>query len=78
MSKFKKGDRVIWNSCFGYEIGFFEQADHDESIILTLSTGSLVGADIKVAPFEVFPYSNDLVDQLTKRYGYEKRFSETF
>jgi hypothetical protein len=81
MSKFKKGDRVIWNSCFGYDIGYFDRngfAYDSESIALTLQTGSFAGSDILVAPFEVFPYSDELVDQLTKKYGYEKRFSETF
>lgn len=81
MSGFKKGDRVIWNSCFGYDIGYFNgngYAREGESIIMSLESGHLAGSDILLAPFEVFPYSDELVDKLTKKYGYEKRFAKTF
>lgn len=77
-SKFAKGDRVIWDSGFGYEIGYFiGEGNQYETWLIELSTG-LVSEPCSYRKSEVFKYSSELVNRLTNEYGYEKRFSELF
>ena len=73
----KKGDRVIWDSGFGYEIGYCKEIDN-EDFFIEYASGSAVGRIGRVLTSEIFPYSDKLVKKLTKKYGYEKRFSEVF
>ena len=78
MSKFKLNDRVIWDIGFGYEIGYFRGNDYKNDTTLVLASGKLYGSLQTHNTSEVFPYSLELVERLTKKYKYEKKFSEIF
>jgi chemotaxis signal transduction protein len=75
---FKLNDRIIWDSSFGYEIGYFigdgKLMSTYEVMLVTGKVQGLVSHSIS----EIHKYSEDLIDALSKKYGYEKKFSETF
>lgn len=76
--KFKFNESVVWDSGFGYEIGYFLGTGNQyETYLIDIRTG-LIHEPCSHTISEVFRYSNELIDKLTKKYGYEKRFSETF
>lgn len=76
--KFKENDRIIWDSGWGYEIGYFV----GEGLLMytyqvDMVTGVVQG--LVAHPIsEIKPYSKELVEELTKKYGYQKAFSEVF
>ena len=75
---FVKGDRVIWDSHFGYEIGYFiGEGNQYNTWLIDIITGICVG-ECCHSKIEVHKYSDELIDKLTKKYGYEKRFSDVF
>lgn len=75
---FDFNERVVWDSGFGYEIGYFlgEGTSYDTWLI-DVRTGSIVGT-CSHSKSEVFKYTTELINKLTAKYGYEKRFSELF
>ena len=78
MRTFKKGDRIIWNSHFGYDIGYFiGEGVMYYTYSVEIVTGKYPG-EMSLPVNEIHPYSDGLVDDLTKEYGYERRFSEVF
>lgn len=75
---FCKNERIVWDSGFGYEIGVFK----GDGLLygtysIDISTGINIGL-VSHSISKIHKYSNELIDELTKKYGYEKRFSETF
>ncbi len=78
MNKFDFNERVVRDSGFGYDIGYFlgEGNSYDTNMI-DLVTG-LSYEPISVPKSEIFKYTTELIDKLIKKYGYEKRFSELF
>ena len=74
-----KGDRIIWDSHFGYDIGYYigggvmYNTHHIE-----LMTGKYPGGELSVPLYEIHPYSDKLITELTKKYGYEKAFAKDF
>lgn len=74
----KTNDRIIWDSGFGYEIGYFKgDGIFDHTVKVDMVTGICTG-HVSHSKHEIKPYSEELVQQLTERYGYEKSFSEDF
>lgn len=77
MNNFKQGDKVIWDSHFGYEIGYFRAyGNYPRRYLIEIRSGKYWG--LISWKKSIHPYSNELIDKLTKQYGYEKRFSEIF
>ena len=75
---FKKGDNIIWDSNFGYEIGYFiGEGNQDNTYLVNLKTG-IVDEPCSYPIDEIFKYSDELISELTKKYGYEKSFSKEF
>lgn len=75
----KKGDEIIWDSNFGYDIGIFrDDAPSYNNCIMEFRSGARVGELGSVSKSQIHPYSKELVEKSTLRYGYEKSFSETF
>lgn len=75
---FSPNERVIWDSHFGYEIGYFLGEGHVyETWLINVITGIFPQPTCHPKS-EVYKYTNELVDKLTEKYGYEKRFSKTF
>ena len=76
--EFKANDRVIWNSGFGYEIGYFRGEGRSMgTYLIDTRTGIVIGEN-SYRKREIEPYSKERVKQLTNIYGYEKSFSEIF
>lgn len=72
------GEEVIWESGFGYDIGYRIKGSFDGiGEMIRITSGEHTG-DICVLSVMVAPYSEASIDELTERYGYEKRFSRTF
>ena len=77
-SEFILNDRIIWDSHFGYEIGYFigdgKMMATYEVILVTGKVQGLVSHSVS----EIHKYSEDLVSKLSEKYGYQKQFSEVF
>ena len=75
----KKGDKIIWDSGCGYDIGIFEE---DQTIYntqtITLNSGKAYGSKIAIPSYELFLYTKELQKKMTEKYGYDFSFSETF
>jgi len=73
---FKPGDKVIWDSRHGYDIGIFKgEGGAYYTWAVEINTGQFPG----VGAFnrtDIYPYSKELVAQLTQKYGYEKDWSD--
>jgi hypothetical protein len=75
---FSFNEKVIWDSHFGYEIGYFlDEGQVEETYLIDVRTG-VVHEPTCYSKSEVHKYTDELIDKLTKKYGYEKRFSDTF
>lgn len=75
----KKGDKVIWDSHFGYDIGYFlGKGAAYEHWAIKFASGICCGEQGLVAKTELHPYSKELIAELTEKYGYEKDWSDTF
>ena len=75
----KKGDRIIWDSGFGYEIGIYES---DKGVMYNTCLVQLMSGDVKhntpvsVPINDVHAYSKTRVALLTIKYGYIKSFKD--
>ena len=75
---FSFNERVIWDSHFGYEIGYFlGEGWVYNTYLIDIRTG-VIHEPCCHSKSEVHKYTNELISELTKKYGYEKRFSDTF
>ena len=71
---FVKGEKVVWDSHFGYEIGYFiGEGVVMNSYLVAVATGIITG-ECSYSKNEVHKYNDELIDSLNKKYGYEKRF----
>ena len=73
---FKKGQKIIWDSRFGYDLGYFiGDTNHNMygTFGVDLVTG-IVGGKLFVYESEVIPYNEDTIKQMVKKYGTEKQF----
>lgn len=70
----KPGDKVIWNSGFGYDIGILiDESPAMYNWTIELKTGKYIELKISVSKNTVFIYSEELIEELYKKYGYKKR-----
>ncbi|MEX0596136.1 MAG: hypothetical protein WD512_06510 [Candidatus Paceibacterota bacterium] len=75
---FSFNEKVVWDSHFGYEIGYFLGEGHvDETYLIDVRTG-IVNEPTCYSKLEIYKYTDELITKLTKKYGYEKRFSDVF
>ena len=68
----EKGDFVIWDSGWGYDVGYFVQ---DKGVmyhtnLLYMVTGVSEG-NLSVAPHEIKPFDCQTINTLNRKYGYE-------
>lgn len=69
-----KGDKVIWDSHFGYEIGYFiGEGNQDNTWLIDIKSGICKG-ECSYSKNQIYKYSDELIDKLTEKYNYEKRF----
>jgi len=76
----KKGDKIIWDSGFGYEIGYFIEDSENKmynSFKVELITG-VVQEETLISKDEIIPYTKESQEQMSNKYGYSKAFSEIF
>ena len=75
MYSFKKGDPIIWNSGFGYDIGLFVSEDSGQynNYKVDLVSGIVTG-EISLPQSEIEPYTEDRVKVLMNEYGYVIKF----
>lgn len=67
LKPFNAGDKVIWNSGFGYEIGtFVEEKNMYGCFTILLCSGSFRDTKIQIYTGEVQHYSKELIEELTK------------
>ena len=75
-NKFKQEDKIIWNSLWGYELGYFISNSDDSmynSYNVYLVTGSVEGESLR-SKDEIIPYNEDTIKEMVKKYGYTKTF----
>lgn len=78
-ARFKEGDRIIYDSGYDYEIGYYVKENEYNNFgghIVDIS--SIWQSRMNIHHSQLFEYSDDLINKLTEKYGYEKRFSEVF
>lgn len=70
------GDKIIWDSGFGYEVGYFvkPKGTHYDTHTVDLKTGKYVQGMLSVAPYEIKPYSE--LDNVSNKYGYRKELKD--
>lgn len=77
-SIFSLGDRIVWDSHFGYEIGYFlGEGVVFNSYLVDVKTGK-IQERCSYSKEEIHKYSNELIDTLSQKYGYEKRFNDSW
>ena len=69
MIQFKNGDPVIWDSGFGYELGFYiEEGDFMfNSYIIDIKTGNRKG-NTMISKDDIRKWSQSLVEELSATY----------
>ena len=66
---FSFNEEVVWDSHFGYEIGYFLGEGHVyETYLIDVRTG-VVHEPTCYPKSEIQKYSNELIDKITKKYG---------
>lgn len=63
----KKGDKIIWDSHFGYELGEFVKSKDDGEVVIRLTTGSVIG-EISDYETRIYPYSEKKIEELRSLY----------
>ena len=72
--EFKIGDPVIWDSHFGYEIGYFIGEGNQYHTYLIDTKSGIMKGKCSYSKTEIHHYSNELIKELSIKYGYENRF----
>jgi hypothetical protein len=75
MEKFKQNDKVIWNSGFGYDLGYFIGIDNNQfnNYIISMETGIIQGKS-SLEMQEIIPYNDENLSKMIDKYGYELVF----
>jgi len=75
MKKFKQNDKVIWNSGFGYDLGYFIGIDNNQyhNYIISMETGIIQGKS-SLEMQEIIPYNDENLSKMIDKYGYELVF----
>lgn len=72
--EFEIDEKVVWDSHFGYEIGCFLGEGNSYNTYLIDVKSGLIQEPCSHSKDEIHRYSNELIDKMFKKYGYEKRF----
>ena len=75
---FSFNERVIWDSHFGYELGYFLGEGSQYNTYLIDKITGLINEPCSHSKSEIHKYSEELIIELRNKYGYEKKFSDEF
>lgn len=70
------GDKIIWHSGFGYDIGYYVGESDDimyNSYEIELVSGIILGKTLRDKD-QVVPYTASTMTEMVEEYGYEKKF----
>lgn len=74
MNEFIINQKIIWDSGFGYDLGFFiGKGNSWNTWLIDKVTGKIKG-NVSISKGEIFPYSKELHDILYVKYKYDKCF----
>ena len=74
----KKGDKIIWDSHFGYEIGYFIEESNENmynTYKVDMITGIVTG-EFYHSKNEIYLYSSAKQVEMQEKYGYVNEFNE--
>lgn len=76
--KFTTKEDIIWDTGTGYEIGYFlGESDFTDEYLANIVSGTF-DVSIYIPIKQTYKYKDELINELTEKYGYEKRFSKDF
>ncbi len=73
----KEGDKIIWDSGFGYEVGYYiKESDFNvyNTYLVNLSTGIVIG-ECMHSKHEITAYNPKNLAEMESKYGYKKKLS---
>lgn len=72
----KKGDKIIWNSNSGYDIGYYISYESNQYMKCTVHIiSNKYTYDTSEFPhYEILPYNDENLQKMIEKYGYEKKF----
>ena len=74
-TKMKKGDRIIFDSGFGYNLGFYDSETSEHSVVkLIMQTNGYDPLKTIVARDSLMKYTKDNLIKMHKKYGELKEF----
>ena len=75
MEELKKGDKIIWDSHFGYEIGYFIDVNPNMyySYRVNMVTG-IVQSKCSYTKSEIKLHTPESIKEMELKYGYLKEF----
>ena len=66
----KKGDKIIWDSHFGYEVGYFSK---EKGVMYNTSEVDLVSGivhgKLSVTSYEILAFTKEIVESLNVKYN---------
>ena len=66
----KKGDKIIWDSHFGYEVGYFS---NEKGVMYNTSEVDLVSGivhgKLSVTSYEILAFTKEIVESLNVKYN---------
>jgi len=69
---FKPGDKVIWDSHFGYDVCLYRGPGvMYYTFEVEMLTGVIPGSIASFSVSEIFPYSEELYNELKIKYNYQ-------
>lgn len=74
----KEGDKIIWDSDFGYEVGYYiKESDFNiyNTYLVNVCTGIVTG-ECMHPKHEIIAYNPKNLAEMQNKYGYEKKLIE--
>lgn len=70
------GDKIIWDSGFGYDIGYYLGLGVTYNTLLVDLHSGIVGGKVSLPPRQIEPYTLERIGELHDRYGYLYEFND--
>ncbi len=72
------GDKIIYETDYGYEIGWFVEQGRRNLTTVEICSGSLYGNHLELPTCDIKSYSKELIKELTDKFGVVKDWSDIF